>query len=51
MKPTRIKLMLAGPLALFALLVTAFPLRADLLLEITPSGTNALLTWTNSAAT
>jgi len=38
------------PHSALAFLLAALPLRADLLLEITPSGTNALLTWTNSAA-
>jgi YD repeat-containing protein len=33
-----------------AFVLGAIPLRADLLLEIAPSGTNALLTWSNSAA-
>jgi hypothetical protein len=50
MKPTSIKLTLAGLLALVAF-SWGLPLRADLWLEIAASGTNALLTWTNSAAT
>ena len=51
MKPPRINLKLAGLLCLFALLVEAIPLRADLWLGIAPSGTNALLTWSDPAAT
>ena len=50
MNTTKIKPTLAGLLCLFALLVAVSLLRADLFLGITPSGTNALLTWSNSAA-
>jgi len=37
-------------LALVAFVLGAFPVRGELRLEITPSGTNALLIWSNSAA-
>ena len=50
MKTTRIKFTLAGSLALFALILGGLHLRGDLWLAIAPSGTNALLTWSNSAA-
>ena len=50
MKPPRINLTLAGLLALVAFSWGLY-LRADLWLAIAPSGTNALLTWTDSAAT
>jgi len=38
------------PHSALAFLLVAIPLRADLLLEIAPAGTNALLIWSNSAA-
>ena len=50
MKTTRIKFTLALPLAFFVLILGRLHLRGDLWLAIAPSGTNALLTWSNSAA-
>jgi len=50
MNTTKIKPTLAGLLALVAF-SWGLRLRADLWLAIAPSGTNALLTWSDPAAT
>ena len=42
---------MTGLLAIFGFGLGVVELRGDLWLGIAPSGTNALLTWSNSAAT
>jgi len=50
MKTTRIKLTLVGLLTLLGFGLGTLRVRGDLWIGIAPAGTNALLTWSNSAA-
>ena len=50
MKTPQIKLTLAGLLTVLGFGLGTLHLRGDLWIRITPAGTNALLTWSNSAA-